>query len=42
MGSYVSANEPWGLGIIDTSVMNKCLIIKWWWCIFNTEPGVLW
>lgn len=30
------------LGIIDTSVMNKCLIIKWWWRIFHTPSGTLW
>ena len=25
-----------GLGIINTLVMNKCLIIKWWWKIMST------
>lgn len=31
-----------GLGIINTSIMNKCLNIKWWWRILSTEPGVMW
>lgn len=31
-----------GLGIINTYIMNKCLIIKWWWRILNTSLGVLW
>lgn len=24
-----------GLGIINTSLMNKCLIMKWCWCLYN-------
>lgn len=31
-----------GLGITNTSIMNKCLIIKWWWRIMHSSPGVLW
>lgn len=31
-----------GLGIINISVMNTCLIIKWWRRIFNTHDSTLW
>lgn len=31
-----------GLGIMNTAIMNKCLIIKWWWRILNAGPGTLW
>lgn len=31
-----------GLGIINTSIMNKCLIFKWWWRILTSSPGVMW
>lgn len=31
-----------GLSIINTSVMDKCLIIKWWWRILNSDPKALW
>ena len=31
-----------GLGIINTSVMNKCLILKWWWKIMFLEEHPLW
>lgn len=30
-----------GLGILNTSVMNKCLIVKWWWKIFHTPSGLI-
>lgn len=29
-------------GIINTPIMNKCLIIKWWRRILSIEPSVLW
>ena len=32
----------WGLGIINTMVMNKCLLIKWWWKIISSGAGSLW
>ena len=31
-----------GLGIINTQVMNKCLLIKWWWKIMTSGAGSLW
>src|SRR4051812_3421999 len=31
-----------GLGIINTAVMNKCLIIKWWWKIMSSSESPLW
>lgn len=31
-----------GLGILNTQVMNGCLIIKWWWRIMTATPGTLW
>jgi hypothetical protein len=31
-----------GLGILNTSVMNKCLILKWWRRIMTSGPGTLW
>ena len=31
-----------GLGIINTLVMNKCLLIKWWWKIMTTGAESLW
>lgn len=31
-----------GVGIIKTSLMNKCLIMKWWWRIHHDSPQVLW
>ena len=31
-----------GLGIINTFVMNKCLLIKWWWKIMSSGAGSLW
>lgn len=31
-----------GLGIINTAVMNKCLMIKWWWKIMSSGRGSLW
>lgn len=31
-----------GLGIINTSIMNKWLIMKWWWKIYNDPPRSLW
>lgn len=30
-----------GLGIINTAVMNKCLIIKWWWKILTVDQGTM-
>lgn len=26
-----------GLGIQNSSLMNKALLCKWWWKLFNTE-----
>ena len=31
-----------GLGIINTRVMNICLLIKWWWKIMTVGADVLW
>lgn len=31
-----------GLGILNTSIMNKCLIIKWWWKIVSSGSDSLW
>lgn len=31
-----------GLGIINMAVMNKCLIIKWWWRILTADCDTLW
>lgn len=31
-----------GLGIMNTAIMNKCLIIKWCWKILTTGPDTLW
>lgn len=31
-----------GLGIINTLVMNKCLMIKWWWKIMFLEERPTW
>lgn len=31
-----------GLGITNTSIMNKRLIMKWWWLIYNEPPETLW
>jgi hypothetical protein len=31
-----------GLGIFNTYVMNKCLIIKWWWKILTSDLDSLW
>ena len=31
-----------GLGIINMSVMNKCLMIKWWWKIMSSGASSLW
>ena len=42
MGSHLHTQEPWGLGIINTLVMNKCLIIKWWWKIMSSPDKPLW
>ena len=31
-----------GLGIINTLVLNKCLMIKWWWKIMFLEEHPTW
>ena len=31
-----------GLGILNTSIMNQCLMIKWWWKIMSAEDQPLW
>ena len=31
-----------GLGIINTRVMNICLLIKWWWKIMTVGDDPLW
>lgn len=31
-----------GLGIINKTAMNKCLIIKWLWRIVSTDPDTMW
>lgn len=31
-----------GFGLITTTIMNKYLIIKWWWCIYNDPSNSLW
>ena len=31
-----------GLGILNTQVMNTCLIVKWWWRIMTANPEALW
>lgn len=31
-----------GLGIINTAIMNKCLLVKWWWKIMTSGAGSLW
>ena len=31
-----------GLGIINMAVMNKCLILKWWWKIMSSVERPLW
>ena len=31
-----------GLGIINTSIMNQCLMIKWWWKIMSAGDQPLW
>ena len=38
----VQAQKPWGLGILNTSIMNQCLMIKWWWKIMSAEDQPLW
>ena len=38
----VQAQKPWGLGILNTSIMNQCLMSKWWWKIMSAEDQPLW
>jgi hypothetical protein len=37
----VQAKRPGGLGIINTRLMNDCLLVKWIWKILQ-EPDALW
>ena len=31
-----------GLGIINTRIMNKCLLLKWWWKIMSLDDRPAW
>ena len=39
--SYMQTKKSWGFGILSTAIMNKCLMIKWWWKIMTTEEDTL-
>ena len=34
--------NPTLANILNTVIMNKCLIMKWWWCILTIGSGTLW
>ena len=41
MGNGHWTKRPRGLGIINTRIMNDCLLVKWIWKMFQ-EPDELW
>jgi hypothetical protein len=40
VGSYCCPREFGGLGIINTRIMNECLLVKWIWRLVNKEDSL--